>query len=190
MNPYRQRVWSLILDALPKGQNYKNVLDFGCGDAWFSHQFEGSGLAARVTPVDVKRRDNVWVEPKIYDGGTLPFADGEFDLAYAIDVVHHCPDPIRALRELARCSSRYLMLKDHTFRNPYEKFVLAILDELGNRKFGIPSPYGYQKDWEWHDLLLSQGWRSLAMVHPAGCHTGLTGKLTNHLQYVALYERV
>jgi hypothetical protein len=64
------------------------------------------------------------------------------------------------------------------------------LDELGNRRFGIPSPYQYQRNWEWHTHLLANGWRALSFIHPAICHTGILGAMTNGLQYVALYERI
>lgn len=43
------------------------------------------------------------------DATRLPFADGTFDLVLAIEVLEHVPDPDRALQELARVSTRWLV---------------------------------------------------------------------------------
>ena len=40
----------------------------------------------------------------------LPFADGEFDLATAIEVLEHVPDPEHTLGEMARCAQRHLLV--------------------------------------------------------------------------------
>ena len=40
--------------------------------------------------------NNPTVQYQSYDGRTLPFADGELDLAFAINVVHHVPPAERA----------------------------------------------------------------------------------------------
>jgi len=40
----------------------------------------------------------------------LPFATGEFDLATAIEVLEHVPDPERTLAEMARCAERHLLV--------------------------------------------------------------------------------
>lgn len=189
MNPYRQRIWNLFREQLPRGATFDSVLDFGCGDGWFARQFLDSGVATDLVAIDVKRREHVLVEPRIYPGGALPFADGEFQLAYAVDVLHHCDDPEAQLLELARCSSEYLLLKDHSFQTGLGRWSLAVLDELGNRRFGIPSPYHYQRGWCWHELLVKNGWERVAFVHPAPVHVALLGWLTNSLQFVALYRR-
>ena len=40
----------------------------------------------------------------------LPFDDGEFDLAAAIEVLEHVPDPERAVAEMARVARRHLLV--------------------------------------------------------------------------------
>jgi SAM-dependent methyltransferase len=40
----------------------------------------------------------------------LPFADGEFDLASAIEVLEHVPDPEHTVAEMARCAARHLLV--------------------------------------------------------------------------------
>ncbi|MBC8007186.1 MAG: class I SAM-dependent methyltransferase [Prolixibacteraceae bacterium] len=189
MNPYRLRVWEILQGMASTCGVSNRVLDFGSGDGWFASRFLESKLVRELVPVDVKRRDKVFVEPVIYSGEELPFAAREFDLVYAVDVLHHCPDPMKQLHQLATCSSRYLLLKDHVYFSQAGRLTLAVLDELGNRKFGIPSLYQYQRDWEWHRYLLANGWKLNQFDYPARCHIGILGAVTNGLQYAALYER-
>jgi hypothetical protein len=40
----------------------------------------------------------------------LPFAENEFDLASAIEVLEHVPDPEHTLAEMARCAERHLLV--------------------------------------------------------------------------------
>lgn len=175
-----------LLDPLPVPAT---VLDFGCGDGWFAANVGPLWPGVSLTPIDVKRRPRCLVEPQIYDGGTLPFTGRQFDLVYAVDVLHHCADPLASLRDLLRCSNRYLLLKDHVAFSAWDHAVLAVLDELGNRRFGIPSPYAYQRTWSWTDEIERCGFTRIGWMHPAPCHTGLLGAVTNRLQFVGLWER-
>jgi SAM-dependent methyltransferase len=43
-------------------------------------------------------------------GANLPFAAGEFDLACAIEVLEHVPDPEHTVSEMARCAQRHLLV--------------------------------------------------------------------------------
>lgn len=190
MNPYRQKIWKQFLPLLNALGPLERILDFGCGDGWFATQVCQLFPASRVIPLDVKRRDHVLVEPEIYaPGAALPFADASVDLAYGVDVLHHCHSPEFYLGELARVSRDYLLIKDHTHRGPVGALTLAVLDELGNRRFGIPSPQNYQRHWEWTDCLARHGWSLQTLIHPSPCHGGVLGALTNSLQYIALYRR-
>ena len=191
MNPYRKQLFSLISPLLSGLTITETILDFGCGDGWFATQVTCLLPGFKLTAIDIKRRENTLVEPMIYSPGeALPFADASFDLVYAIDVLHHCDSPQYYLEELARVARRYILIKDHTYKGPFGYLTLAVLDELGNRRFGIPSPQHYQRESEWSEFLACRGWKIRTMVHPCQCHVGLLGALSNHLQYVTLYERV
>jgi SAM-dependent methyltransferase len=188
MPSYRDHILTLASPML-KRIEVQSVLDFGCGDGFFATRMPAVLGQAVITPIDVYRRPNCLVEPIIYDGGVLPFADRQFDLAYAIDVLHHCKDPLANLRDLMRCTGRYLFLKDHTYTNAAGYAALCILDELGNRRFHIPSLYHYQKRMAWVQLIESSGFRRVELIHPAPVHTGLLGAATNGLQFIGLWER-
>lgn len=189
-NRYRERTWTLLQNELMRIGRQRRVLDFGSGDGWFAARMIAERHADELLPIDVKRRTVVEVEPVIYSGDRLPFEDRSFDLCYSVDVVHHCADPPQILKELLRVTRRYLLIKDHTAQGAIDRVILAVLDDLGNRRFGIPSPHHYQNRNEWELIICEDGWRRLHYVHPAYVHRGVLGALTNRLQYVALYERV
>jgi SAM-dependent methyltransferase len=190
MNGYRCRLLELFRDVLRPVAPFGNALDFGCGDGWFADTFRREGLAREVVGVDVQLRRRCLIEPTVYDGRRLPFADAAFDLVSSIDVLHHCPDPQASIREALRCAGRFFLLKDHTYRSRAGKLALCVLDEVGNRRFGVPSPYHYQRAREWFPSIEAAGFVLRQLIHPAACHRGLLGWATNRLQFIALWERV
>jgi 2-polyprenyl-3-methyl-5-hydroxy-6-metoxy-1,4-benzoquinol methylase len=83
------------------------VLDVGAGSG--RHSYEAHRLGARVVAVDVgdaihvaRRNLPTDVMTVQADAEELPFRDAAFDLVMAIGVLHHLPDPRRALQSLAR----------------------------------------------------------------------------------------
>lgn len=185
---YRPRILSQLQQTIAP-LKAERVLDFGSGDGYFASHISNLPGIRQVTPVDVVERKQSLLKPILYDGHRLPFEDRSFDLVYAIDVVHHCPDPLHALEDMMRCTSKYLLLKDHNYQTPIGRFALAVLDELGNRRFGIPSLYLYQRKWEWLAWIEKHGFKRIEFVHPMRCQTGLLAP-TNGLQFMALWERV
>jgi Methyltransferase domain len=190
MTRYRQRILEKIRQLIEPLGPMQTALDFGSGDGFFASQWKNGIAVKSVTAVDVVERKTSLVVPTLYDGERLPFADQSFDLAYAIDVLHHCRYPAGAISDLSRCSRRYLLIKDHTYQGRVGKFTLGVLDEIGNRRFGIPSPYLYQRGWAWVEQIESNGWRRLSLTHPMRCHAGLLGAATNGMQFLGLWERV
>lgn len=195
MNPYRLRIRDILAGILAPLGSLPAALDFGAGDGWFAHALMSPGQQGRgqpigaITAVDVVPRARQHHPVRIYDGERLPFADRAFDLVYSIDALHHCPSPEHSLKELTRTAGRYLLLKDHTCNGILGRLTLAILDEIGNRRFSIRSPYHYQRGQEWFTLIAEQGFVLEKLIHPAVCHTGPLGWATNGLQFIALWRR-
>jgi SAM-dependent methyltransferase len=189
MNAYRRRIRATLDELLKPLAPVPTALDFGSGDGWFADQFQSRGLVKDVVPVDVQLRDKTVRPPQLYDGTRLPFADRSFDLVYSIDVLHHCPDPVASLRDLLRCGRSYFLIKDHTYRGSFGYFTLCALDEIGNRRFGIPSRYKYQREWDWRPVIEEAGYEAVRLIHPAPCHRGPLGWATNRLQFIGLWRR-
>ena len=186
---YRDRVYALVREALTSLGPIREAVDVGAGEGWYAKRLVDEGVVGRCQAVEVVRRQHSFVEPVLYDGRRLPMDDQSATLVYAVDVVHHAEDPNVLLHEMARVSSRWIMLKDHTYRSTVGRLTLAVMDEIGNRRFGISSPGHYQAEWSWLVTLRSRGFSVRRMVHPAPCETGVLGRLTNPLQFVAVFEK-
>jgi len=50
------------------------------------------------------------LEYRVMKAENLPFADGEFELAAAIEVLEHVPDPEHTVAEMARVASGWLLV--------------------------------------------------------------------------------
>jgi SAM-dependent methyltransferase len=117
--------------------------DIGCGSARWARQFARHS-AAHLTCIDPSypalqvARQNLVNEPNASTlsaaAGDLPFADAALDFAYCLGVLHHVPDPARALKDCAR------ILK------PGAPFLCYLYYALDNR------PWWYRKLWLFSDL--------------------------------------
>ena len=189
MNGYRQRVLTLMQSLLESYSPLTEALDFGSGDGCFAHAIRENRLAEHVVAVDVQCRKQCLVEPLLYDGQNLPFADRSFELAYAIDVLHHCSQPREQLRELARCTRRFLLIKDHTYQSRGGRVVLAAVDKLSNWRFGVPCPCNHQRGWEWLQWVAEEGFVLDRLIYPAACHVRYWDRFLDRFEFVALWRR-
>ncbi len=85
----------------------KEILDVGAGSG--RHSLHAARAGARVVAVDLgasidvaRRNLPAGVLTVQADAEDLPFATESFDLVMSIGVLHHLPDPERALRSIAR----------------------------------------------------------------------------------------
>jgi 2-polyprenyl-3-methyl-5-hydroxy-6-metoxy-1,4-benzoquinol methylase len=97
----------------------RSLLDVGCGEGVLVHRWAGRMGRRRVVGIDLEEESiqTAWahrrapnLEYRTIAGDTLPFADEEFDLVCAIEVLEHVADPRRTLAEMARCAERHLLI--------------------------------------------------------------------------------
>ena len=96
-----------------------SLLDVGCGEGVLTlHWAEHLGTG-RVIGIDLQdpKLESEWaararpnLEFSAMSADQLPFADGEFDLAAAIEVLEHVPDPERVLAEMTRVAAGHLLV--------------------------------------------------------------------------------
>jgi ubiquinone/menaquinone biosynthesis C-methylase UbiE len=99
------------LDRMVDGLDPKKVLEVGAGEGEILERLAKRFPAASVQGIDLPDDDlaQEWarrgVTAEFGDATAMRFADGEFDLVLAIEVLEHIPQPEKALREMARVVS-------------------------------------------------------------------------------------
>jgi SAM-dependent methyltransferase len=141
-------------DLIPSGHS---VLDVGCGDGLLDTLIMERRPDVRLSGVDVLVRPDAKIPVTPFDGRRLPFADRSWDSVMLCDVLHHTPDPVEALREAARVSRAFVILKDHTLEGPGARAILRLMDYVGNAPHGVALPYNYMTRAEWDAAFQSCG---------------------------------
>jgi len=131
------------LEELLDGAEPASLLDVGCGEGALVQRFAQRLGSRRVVGVDLRedslqagwsRHEAPNLEYRTLDGAELPFADGEFDLVSAIELLEHVPDPNLTLREMSRCAQRHVLVS--VPREPLWRVLNmargAYLSQLGN----------------------------------------------------------
>jgi SAM-dependent methyltransferase len=108
------------LDELFRQADPQSILDVGCGEGVLTHQWaQHVGDGRRVVGIDLDdptlhaewaKRTAPNLEYRVMKAENLPFADGEFDAAAAIEVLEHVPDPEHTVAEMARVAQRWLLV--------------------------------------------------------------------------------
>jgi SAM-dependent methyltransferase len=85
------------------------TLEIGCGDGALLCELHRRGFGGRLSGVEISQaavsiaRDRPQLAAvDLYDGHTLPFGDGAYDLGILSHVLEHVPDPAALLVEAAR----------------------------------------------------------------------------------------
>lgn len=92
-------------DTLNPGRAGARVLDIGCGVGQVVARLREAGCDAYgvdVSEPNIERARRHGDRCQWYDGTALPFPDGHFDAAGALNVLEHVDDPEAFVRELAR----------------------------------------------------------------------------------------
>jgi 2-polyprenyl-3-methyl-5-hydroxy-6-metoxy-1,4-benzoquinol methylase len=114
MARFERTLGELFAQAAPE-----SVLDIGCGEGVLTEQWARALINGRVVGTDLedpklraqwatRTRPNLRFAAMPVE--TLSFADDEFDLVAATEVLEHVSDPELALAEMARVARRWLLV--------------------------------------------------------------------------------
>ena len=144
-NPVVRRLmanFEATLEELFAAAAPRSLLDVGCGEGVLTHQW-AQRIDGRVVGIDLDDpllreqwagRQAPNLEYLVMKAERMPFDDGAFDVASAIEVLEHVPDPEHTVAEMARVAARWLLVS--VPREPLWRGLNmargAYLRELGN----------------------------------------------------------
>jgi ubiquinone/menaquinone biosynthesis C-methylase UbiE len=120
-NPVVRRLmagFERTLDELFQKAAPASVLDVGCGEGVLTQKW-ARRLDGRIVGLDLEdpaiqaeweKRREPNLEYRVMKAENLPFADGEFALATAIEVLEHVPDPEHTVAEMARVTNGHVLV--------------------------------------------------------------------------------
>jgi 2-polyprenyl-3-methyl-5-hydroxy-6-metoxy-1,4-benzoquinol methylase len=138
MHGFESTLAELFAHAAPE-----SVLDVGCGEGVLTHQWAQQLGERRIVGIDLddeklkaewatRQRPNLEYRTMLAEN--MPFAADEFDMACAIEVLEHVPDPAHTVAEMARVARRHLLVS--VPREPLWRMLNmargAYLGQLGN----------------------------------------------------------
>lgn len=143
---FRENFWNYLYPATSDYFQGQLGLDAGCG--FGRHIYHAASCGAEMIGMDLSRAidtayQNTKQFPNVHlvqaDIYALPFAEGTFDFAYSIGVLHHLPDPGRGLKALASLvkPSGALFLWVYSRRRRITNFFLELSRALTTR---LPYP--------------------------------------------------
>ena len=121
-NPVVKRLmagFERTLDELFAQAAPKSILDVGCGEGVLTVEWAERLVDHRIVGIDLDdpklraewaKRERPNLEFRAEEATRLSFADDEFELASAIEVLEHVPEPEATVAEMARVASRHLLV--------------------------------------------------------------------------------
>jgi len=147
------------------------VLDVGCGDGRLARLIADKRPDISICGIDVRQRKDSAMPVETFDGKSIPYGDGSFDVVMFVDVIHHADEPRMLLREAARVARQAILIKDHLVEGMFAYPTLQVMDWVGNARHGVSLPYNYWTLAEWHGVFDKLGlnitfWESDLRLYP------------------------
>ncbi len=158
-----------------------SILDVGCGEGFTLKKLEEKKLGKKNEGIDYSD-DAIRIGKKIYpelalfkgDVYGLSYKDNTFDLSLCTEVLEHLDDPVKAVAEIRRVTSKYII-----FSVPNEPFFIGAnllrgkyLKNLGNH----PEHINHWTFWGFENFLEKQGLSVVKSKHPFAWSLVLTKK--------------
>lgn len=147
------------------------VLDVGCGDGRLARLIAEKRPDISIRGIDVLQRNDAVIPIDTFDGKSIPYGEGSFDVVIFVDVLHHASQPMTLLREAVRVARHAIVIKDHLAEGSLAHLTLRVMDWVGNARHGVALPYDYWSLAKWHRVFDKLGlrinsWESNLKLYP------------------------
>ncbi len=157
---WREARYQLFIDSC-RVQPGDRIIDVGAGWGALLERFNKTNpiVAVDLSPQPSEWLDSANVTVMQADGTQLPFADGEFDVAFSNSVIEHVPPDLqgRFASEVSRVAGRYFVqtpnryfpIEPH-YQLPFFQFLPRRARMALNRRFSL----GWQGKGDWEEITL------------------------------------
>ncbi len=152
----QQALCNTICAVLPRGTRLTG-LEIGCGNGTLSQSITKKRPEIKMTGVDVNVSTKALIPVTKYDGSSLPFADKCVDFVILSDVLHHYESPRTVLKEAARVSRKFVIVKDYVCENNVDRATLRVIDCFDKKGKGAARQSKYFSSAEWQTLFAELG---------------------------------
>jgi SAM-dependent methyltransferase len=167
------------------------VLDIGCGDGTIASLIAQLRPDISIEGVEVMVRPGCKIACRPFDGSKLPFPDNSVDVSMLVDVLHHTSDISVLLREAARVSAKFVLLKDHLSENALDHGTLRFMDWVGNRPHGVTLTYNYQSRAQWNEHFVACGLSETSFTSDVPLYPApFSAVVGRHLHFVGLLQKL
>jgi SAM-dependent methyltransferase len=126
-----------------------SVLEVGCGDGRLGRLVADKRPDISIHGIDVRLRTDAPIPVETFDGRSIPYDAGSFDVVMFIDVLHHTAEPMILLGEAARVARQVIVIKDHLLKGALAYSTLRFMDWVGNARHNVALPNNYWTPAEW-----------------------------------------
>lgn len=141
----------------------KKVVDVGCGDGTISSLIASKKKGREFSGIDIMARPTCAIPFKEYDGHHIPYEDNSVDACMFVDVLHHLHHVKELLAEAKRVSNKYIIIKDHLWKNKLDYKILEFMDNIGNKPHGVVLEYNYLPEKKWREIFDELGLEVVSM---------------------------
>ena len=182
-----ERLIAALDQMIPEGAT---VLDVGCGNGEI-----GRALADRanrqIVGAETRQRPSCQVPLFVFDGLALPVETDAVDWVMFVDVLHHATDAQRVLADACRVARQGLVIKDHYAESTWARWVLTLMDWVGNRHVDVDLQGKYLSRQAWANAWTENDLRITELRESLGLYPRVVKPLfENGLHFMAKLEHI